>query len=155
MGTEAPVAPEAVIKSGEVAREFILAGRAVFTVRNPATENRITFKVTGKPSDKNPKETVWFVSVLTGPDNTSSFTFLGTIFPDGNYKRSLRSRISGDARSALAFDWAWRRIGSKKELTHGAELWHSGHCGRCGRVLTVPESLATGLGPICIDKAHQ
>lgn len=26
------------------------------------------------------------------------------------------------------------------------------HCRRCGRVLTAPESVATGIGPVCVTK---
>jgi hypothetical protein len=29
------------------------------------------------------------------------------------------------------------------------ELWHEGRCGKCGRALTVPESIESGLGPVC------
>lgn len=29
------------------------------------------------------------------------------------------------------------------------EVWHEGRCGRCGRALTVPESIASGIGPVC------
>ena len=31
----------------------------------------------------------------------------------------------------------------------GFSVLHNGHCGVCGRVLTNPESLETGVGPIC------
>jgi hypothetical protein len=30
------------------------------------------------------------------------------------------------------------------------EIWHEGRCGRCGRKLTVPESIHNGYGPECI-----
>jgi hypothetical protein len=29
------------------------------------------------------------------------------------------------------------------------EVWHEGRCGRCGRALTVPESVERGIGPEC------
>jgi len=29
-------------------------------------------------------------------------------------------------------------------------VFHEGACGRCGRTLTVPESIASGFGPECI-----
>ena len=54
---------------------FILAGNAVFTIENTATGNRFTFKVR-RPDDDKPH----FVSVLTGPNNENSYSFLGTIF---------------------------------------------------------------------------
>lgn len=32
------------------------------------------------------------------------------------------------------------------------QVWHEGRCGRCGRKLTVPSSIETGLGPECAGK---
>ena len=32
-----------------------------------------------------------------------------------------------------------------------ADGWHEGRCGRCGRKLTVPESIEAGYGPECIN----
>ena len=34
----------------------------------------------------------------------------------------------------------------------GFDVHHEGKCGKCGRPLTVPESVKTGLGPICSGK---
>ena len=32
---------------------------------------------------------------------------------------------------------------------HGFEMLHEGRCGRCARRLTVPASVASGIGPEC------
>jgi hypothetical protein len=53
-----------------------------------------------------------------------------------------------DAMVTIAFGWAWRHPDSDK-----LEVWHEGRCGRCGRRLTVPESIESGLGPECATKA--
>lgn len=129
--------------AGENIKSFILAGKARFTLRNPETGNRFTFRV--KRADDNGPA---FVSVLTGDDNDSSYTYLGTIFGDGNFVITRKSRISPDAPSAKAFAWAWRRLNVGADLGK-AECWHEGRCGRCGRALTVPESIESGLGPEC------
>ena len=55
----------------EDALGFIFGGNALFTVKNPKTENRFTFKVT-----KHKKEDVFFVKVLTNPD---VYEFIGSI----------------------------------------------------------------------------
>lgn len=34
----------------------------------------------------------------------------------------------------------------------GLQIFHEGRCGRCGRVLTVPESVETGFGPECAGR---
>lgn len=134
--------------AGEALRAFVLAGRAVFTVVGRRTGKRLTFKVV-----KSKKGEVWFVSVLTGPCNETDFTFLGTIFDGRRYAHGRRSSIGEEALSGQVFGrMLWPRLASGVPLPEWLEVWHEGVCGRCGRSLTVPESLATGLGPECARK---
>lgn len=126
------------------AKAFLLAGNATATLLNPQTGNRFTFKIVKGKKDGAPH----FVKVLTGPSNESDFEYLGCIFPDGRFVVTSRSRISKDAPSARAFAWTWVRVYAG-EAIGPAEVWHEGRCGKCGRKLTVPESIKTGLGPIC------
>jgi hypothetical protein len=42
---------------------------------------------------------------------------------------------------------------AKGALPSGWEFRHEGRCGRCGRTLTVPESIDSGFGPECINLA--
>ena len=67
--------------------QFITAGNALFTLENTATGNRFTFRVR-QPGDDKPH----FVSVLTGADNESDYTFLGTIFE--GLRLSARAAVS-------------------------------------------------------------
>ena len=53
--------------------QFALAGNARFTLVSKSTQARFTFKV--KQSEDN--ATMHFVSVLTGPDNWSNYSYLG------------------------------------------------------------------------------
>lgn len=135
---------EAVTMTGELApgrrRAYALAGYATITVQG--REARFTYKIVASDPDPN-RPPVHFVRVLTGPDNESHYEFLGTIFKDG-FRVSGKSRIGHAAPSAVAFQWLERNW----ESTF-AKVWHEGVCGRCGRKLTVPESIETGLGPTC------
>jgi hypothetical protein len=126
------------------ARDFILAGDARFTFRSAKTGARYTYRVT-QPKDGVPH----FVKVLTGSDNESDYTFLGTIFEASTYRHGRRSHIGQDAPSAKAFAWAWEHI-AKGELPEALEVFHEGRCGRCGRALTTPASVSQGYGPECI-----
>jgi len=126
-------------------KQFALAGNATFTVTSKRTGTRFTFKVR-KPKPEAPH----FVKVLTGPDNENSYTFLGTIFPDGTFKHGQRSSIGPDAPSAVAFAWLWSHI--DEDLSKAVEVHHEGRCCRCGRKLTVPESIESGIGPECAQQ---
>jgi hypothetical protein len=41
---------------------------------------------------------------------------------------------------------------ASKELHPQLIVHHENHCGRCGRTLTVPESVERGIGPDCLAK---
>ncbi len=125
------------------ARRFALAGDAIFTVKNSKTGNRFTFRIDseeGRPS---------FVKVLTGPENTNDYTFIGSIFNGKNFKHSQKSKIDAAAKSVKSFEWIWAHIDA---LPENIEVWHEGKCCRCGRLLTTPESIASGIGPTCAQK---
>lgn len=130
-------------------RTFALAGNATLTFKSTTTGSRFTFKI--RRADGEDPKRPWFVKVLTGASNHDDYTFIGTIFADGRFRHSQKSRIAPSAPSVRAFVWAWGKI---EALTVPAalEVWHEGRCGRCGRLLTVPESVASGLGPECAGK---
>jgi len=133
----------------EDAHRFITGGKATVTLVSKATEARFTYRV--NVSD-NPD--LFFVSVLTGPDNESSYTYLGTLrreYAPGTsfvWKHGAKSKISPDAPSARGFNWAWANL-KQGRIPHTLEVYHEGKCCRCGRKLTVPSSILSGIGPEC------
>jgi hypothetical protein len=136
---------------------FILAGNATFTLRSRRTGARFTYKVE-KADDK---DGFWFVKVLTGPENTRDYTYLGNISPNklgyvaryGSHAfwHDKKQRVSPDAPSAKAFAWAFKQFVADA-ATPELDVFFAGSCGRCGRQLTVPESVTAGFGPECIGK---
>jgi len=133
-------------------KDYILAGKAVFTVQNTETGGRFTFQVVkAKPyAGQSPDQAPWFVKVLTGPDNTW-FSYLGVIWGNkntGTYRHGRKSRILKSAPSSKAFRWLWHAV-NNGGLPNKVKLYHEGKCGRCGRRLTVPKSIITGFGPEC------
>lgn len=124
--------------------KFILGGKATFTIRNEATGNRFTYKI-----KKHKTKDLFFVSLLYGPDNENDFRFLGTIFERSHFVYGQKSTISKEATSYKAFYWVFRRLISKESL-ETVTIWHEGKCAKCGRKLTVPESIESGFGPECV-----
>jgi hypothetical protein len=120
------------------ALNFILAGNSTSTFLNRETDNRFTYKV-----KKSKDSDLFFVSVLTSPD---VYTYIGYITND--FKLGKKSKISKDAQSVKVFNYIFRKLKSGK-LPEQIEIWHNGKCGKCGRKLTVPSSIDTGIGPEC------
>jgi len=142
----------------EKIENYVMGGNATFTLRNTTTKNRYTYKVR-KPrkritdEDGNNKMEVqdyYEVFVLRLSDNAanSSYAKLGEIIRDD--EGDLFWNTSEKCVATKGFTWLWKQIQAKKELPDHAEVWHEGTCGRCGRKLTVPESIADGIGPKCV-----
>jgi hypothetical protein len=145
--TAARLAEPARMTEAEKVLRFALAGNATFTIVSLKTGTRFTFKVRAKD------ERMSFVSLLTGSDNENDFSYLGTIFSDSRtFRHGRKSRITEDAPSSRAFAWFWSKL-LGGALPETMEFHHAGRCGRCGRKLTVPESVETGLGPECATRA--
>lgn len=148
---------------------FALAGNATMTIRGRRTGTRFTFRVRiAEGQEHGP----WFVQVLTGPENTSSYTYLGMITTSGEFRTSRKATISTEAPSFRMFSTVWARVLRLADRTGAGqgvgvaefisripeteipeiEVFHAGKCCRCGRKLTTPESVLSGIGPDCASK---
>jgi len=135
---------------------FVRAGHAIFTVQN-ATGTHYTYRVRAKDFGDG-TGTKHFVELLTGPDNTSSYTYLGMLTSPAldtmtgkppHVILTKKSRMPATALPVRVFDWALRTLAQQQAVPDGYAIRHAGRCGRCGRMLTVPESLDRGIGPEC------
>lgn len=132
--------------SGSTAVDFLFAGNATFTVTSLKTGVRYTYKVR-KAEDKP----VYFVMLLTGSDNESDFSYLGMLGEDRSFRLTKASKLGAHSKPVVAFDYTLRHLTAGGTVP-GVELHHAGRCGRCGRKLTVPSSVESGMGPECAQK---
>jgi len=130
-------------------KRFITGGKAIMTLESNKTGRWFTYRI--KKAKKDEDNSPFFVSVLTGNDNESAYTYMGTIFKNDNkylFKLTKNSKIGEDALSYKGFNFFFNLLMNNK-VHEDMTIYHRGVCGRCGRILTVPESLVTGLGPEC------
>lgn len=144
-----------------ITMDFIKAGKAIFTVDN-GKGTHYTYKVTRK-EDKD--KVFYFVNLLTGSDNTSNYTYLGMLVKTSVHikgsahfiqqvKLTRASKFNNDSKPVKVLDWALKVVEGLTELPDGYSILHDGRCGRCGRLLTDPDSIKLGLGPICRDQGY-
>lgn len=122
---------------------FMQAGAARVTLRSKSTGTRFTYRL--KRPKKEPD--LLYVCVLFNRDNERDFRYLGTI-RENRFSLTARSAYKVGSPCYVAFGWSWRKL-LAGELPATLEIWHEGRCGCCGRLLTVPESIASGFGPEC------
>lgn len=136
----------AQLTTAENVINFTTAGNATFTIKSTATGTRFTYKM----RQCKDKGDLYFISLLSGSDNEGDYAYLGTV-RSGAYSLGRKSRITDTAPSHRAFEWFWRHA-QAGNLPTTVECWHEGRCGRCGRKLTVPESIEQGIGPECAGR---
>jgi hypothetical protein len=130
----------------------MLAGKSLLTLVSKKTGTHFTYKV--KKTDYNSK-TYWHVRVLTGADNTSNYTYLGFIGEDGKLRSKLGGQITDGAPSFKALEWVTKYWEQEQVLADNVSVLHHSKCCRCGRVLTHPDSIITGMGEECAGKAYK
>lgn len=138
-----------MMTSTDSIRRFLLAGEAIFTLVSVKTGVRRTYQV------RAASEGAWFVGLLSGPDNTSDYAYLGMLYQDPDrlrFRWTAKSKAAPTSASFLGFSWLITMVNQAPELNASAEFHHAGTCGRCGRLLTDPESIEAGLGPVCREK---
>jgi len=135
--------------TADAAVAFMTAGNATVTLVSTKTGNRFTYKF--RKAEDTP---TIFISLLNGPDNESDYRYLGRLADRLWIGRRTPKPgdISPEAPSAKALAWVWERL-NRNELPDVLEIWHEGRCGRCNRKLTVPASIASGIGPECAQKS--
>lgn len=130
------------------ALKFITAGKAMFTLKSLKSGNHITFKVRKSKKAMGPSH---FVTVRDDADGIGSYSYLGTLWNGRDFNHGARSLLPHDGEYANAARWLFTQL-KQNQLPARCELWHEGRCGRCGRPLTHPESIASGIGPECATK---
>jgi len=128
--------------------DFILAGNATFTISNSAGV-RYTYKVKRSKMTHGYDRESTFVSLLTGADNEIDYTYLGMLVEGNRVITTRASRMSADSLPVKVINWAINQLERFGQLPEGYSIHHEGRCGRCGRTLTVPESIDSGIGPEC------
>jgi hypothetical protein len=137
--------PEAQLR-GQQLRDFVFAGNALFTILNKDSGNYFTYKV-----KKHKEDDVWFVQVLSGHD----YVFIGTCFEDKKFKYSEKSVLGLDNQKVKTFDWFLEKFFNDQNKFSQVEVYHHGRCGHCYKTLTTPESIKTGIGPVCSGKKYK
>lgn len=164
-------------------RRFVLGGKAIFTVHNPNRQH-YTFLVEAVNFDEDSDEAPsrFFAKLLTGPDNTRDYTYLGQLDTEtgetfatrkSTWKDALsdwrRARARGDLNGSREAEqriplpvrvlrWALMKVvWPNKPVPEGYGINGEGRCGRCGRTLTRPEGISPdghrfGFGPVCWGK---
>ncbi len=139
--------------SPEDLARYLRAGAAVVTLVSRRTGTRYTYRVRAAEGEQDARGAPRFVDLLHGPDNTRDYRYLGMI-RGGDFFTTKATRHMESAAFTQGFRHFYRNLARANRIPHDVEAWHSSRCGRCGRALTVPASVASGLGPECAGRVQ-
>jgi len=131
-------------------KNFVMGGKAYFTLVSAATGTRFTYR----SFVARDTPTRFFVGAMVGSDNNTAYSYLGVLEDAAtgiNVRLTAKSKFDASETRVKALEYFIRNINSKV-LPTNLEFWHEGRCGCCGRRLTVPASIESGIGPECARK---
>lgn len=123
-----------------------LTHNGLFTVKSIATGEHRTFKIATQKPDARFAPGKRVVSLLTGPDNTNNYT--GFAFMDEfgvHVWAKMHTKRYVDLANML------EKL-NEHEANGKVEVYVSTRCRVCNRTLTTPESVKSGIGPICAGR---
>lgn len=125
--------------------------KGFFTIINKETGDHRTFRIKKQAEGARFAPNAQIVGLLTGTDNESSYENFGFINPNGvgiwQKKKADRAfKAMGDLLHSLITQ------GEESPYAHRYTVKHSEKCFICGRTLTTPDSIETGLGPVCAGR---
>lgn len=124
-----------------------------YTIVNLKTGEYRTFRVKTQPKDSKFAPGKRIVALLRGPDNERSYEPFGFVNDDG-------IRVFKSKQALKWTKWQWFAMMLWDLATNGVRLKGWGEyelkiakrCRICNRKLTTPESIDSGIGPICAAK---
>ena len=127
------------------ALEYMIGKKAIYTIVNEKSGNRFTFMTREKKSLPG----ILCIYVLTGPDNTRNYSYLGYINKKNwIFKTSTKSDLTIDSPSFRAFEWVYENL-KRDTIPSCITILHYNRCCRCGRILTRPHAITAGIGDDC------
>jgi len=117
----------------------------IVTVRNPNTGEHRTFKVATQPFQAKFAAGRRIVYLLTGPDNESDWQGWGFVNEFGIRPWQRFGDVYRKYASLL-----WNQEAA--ESAWGMEFMWAARCRICNRTLTTPESIESGIGPVCAER---
>jgi hypothetical protein len=122
-----------------------------YTIKSSKTGDHRTFKIHTQPEKSEFAPGKRIVSLLTGSENDSDASYTGFAFIDDQGVH-VWTKKRGEGLWETYADMLWSLALDSVLSTWAAKgftIMGEGRCIRCNRLLTTPDSVASGIGPVC------
>jgi hypothetical protein len=127
-------------------KDNLFAGKCIITIQSTETMKHYTYKI---KKSRQPDKNIHFVYVLADKDK---YIYFATIFDEKALATTKNSKMNKDSVCFKAFRFFYNNLlAGNIDNLNKLNIFHSGHCNKCGKLLTTPESIKRGLGPYCAN----
>lgn len=131
---------------------YMLAGKSEFTLHSTKVNKDFYYKLTKKAKLDNNEEYIYFLNIKQG----SEWVYAGVVWYDNKdntfkFAKGAKGTLDNNNLNVKSLLFVLNKLYRKEEVQH-CLVFHSGKCGVCGKKLTTPESILTGLGPQCAKR---
>lgn len=135
--------------------ESIATHNGKITIKSPTGQHR-TFCIKTQKDDANFAPGERIISLLDGPDNENDYKQFGFVKEGGLIVvwRKYRGSVGDNGYEPSAYERYAKMLMHVEHYERlGAQYMFATSCRRCNRTLTTPESIQSGIGPICAGRA--
>lgn len=133
-----------------ISKDFFMAGKAIFTVDNGEGKH-YTYKVEHKIANAQGAEAVFYKLLTPNGYIYMGYAGNGALNPPWCLT-TTKSRMRNNCVAMRVINCVVSAVWDRRQLPKRWTVAHEGKCGMCARLLTNPESIRVGLGPICAGK---
>ena len=137
-----------VLKGAVAIKKYCMSGNAIVTLTSPSGVHYTYFIRAPWLDDKSEfTEDVRFVYVL---GSEGKWLYIGGLYKNGTiFRKTKNSSVRESSESFKGMKYLVKMMNHEFETPMIVQ--HEGACGRCGRRLTDPVSIETGIGPKCMN----
>ncbi len=130
---------------------FFRGGNALFTVKNNKGQH-FTFKVRQPKSEAGQPAKPYFVNLVGGTGTNGDRLYMGILTDNNRVALTKASKVGAQDLSVKVVEWAIGAVVYGKAIPAGYAIQHEGRCCCCGKTLTQPASISSGVGPECAKR---
>lgn len=131
---------------------YMLAGKSEFVLHSTKTNQDFCYRLNKKEKIDKENEYIYFLNIKQGRD----WKYAGVIWFKNEenkfyFSKGAKGEIDSNNLDVKSLVFVLNKLQQGLEPQY-CLVYHTGKCGRCGKKLTTPESILTGLGPECCKK---
>lgn len=124
-----------------------------YTLHDTESNRHWTFEIKTQSSKSRFRPGERLISLLSGPNNTGDWRAIGTVTEEG--VALFKKHDNPDMSVLVMILWSILTDKERPEFLNQYEVLVSATCYKCNRELTVPESILTGIGPVCAERMNK